>query len=261
MDDNLIKANRAMWNKTADVHERGYVAELFERIKAPDFSTFDSVEQEIFDIFGLAGKTVAQLSCNNGRELISCKKAGAGRCVGFDISDKFIDQGRRLAEAAGVPVELVRTSVYDIPGSFNNSFDIVYVTVGALGWLPDLSAYFEIVARLLKDGGHLFIYEMHPVLDMFDAETGLEVKHSYFRTEPYVEEAAPDYMDPEQMVTATSYWFHHKLSDIIGGCLKNGLQLSHFEEYGHDVSMVYRAFQEFDQKPPLSYALVAKKAS
>lgn len=130
-----------------------------------------------------------------------------------------------------------------------------------MGWLPDLRAYFEIVNRLLKDGGHLFIYEMHPVLDMFDAKTGLEVKHSYFRTEPYVEEAGPDYMDPNQTVTATSYWFHHKLSDVIGGCLKNGLQLSYFEEYGHDISNVYKAFQDFALKPPLSYALVAKRRS
>lgn len=79
MDDNFIEANRAMWNETANVHERGYVADPFERIRAPDFSTFDSVEQEIFDTLELNGKAVAQLSCNNSRELISCKKAGAGR--------------------------------------------------------------------------------------------------------------------------------------------------------------------------------------
>ena len=259
MDNNYADANRAMWNATADVHARASLPRLLERVARPDFSTFDFVEKRIFAQLGLSGKDVAQPSCNNGRELISCKKAGAARCVGFDISDKFIDQGRRLAAAAGVPVEFVRTSVYDISASFDDSFDVVYVTIGALGWLPDLGAYFEIVARLLKNGGQLFIYEMHPVLDMFDAKTGLEVKHSYFRTKPYIEEAAPDYMDPDQMVAATSYWFHHKLSDIIGGCLKSGLQLSHFEEYGHDISNAFRAFQDFDQKPPLSYTLVAKK--
>jgi len=41
------------------------------------------------------------------------------RGADFDISDKFIDQGRRLAAAAGIPVEFVRTSVYDIPASFD----------------------------------------------------------------------------------------------------------------------------------------------
>jgi SAM-dependent methyltransferase len=220
------------------------------------------VEQQIFNTLALTGKAVAQLSCNNGRELINCKEAGAGRCVGFDISDEFINQGHQLAAAvAGVPVEFVGTSVYGIPEHLDSTFDIVYVTVGALGWLPDLRAYFEIVARLLKDGGHLFIYEMYPVLNMFDAKTELEVKHSYFRTEPYVEETGPDYMDPYQTVTAMSYWFHHKLSDVITDCLESGLSLTHFEEYSHDISNVYKAFQDLDLKPPLSYALVAKKAA
>ena len=42
--------------------------------------------------------------------------------------------------------------------------------------------------------------------------------------------------------------------------MNNGLQLSHFEEHDHDISNVYKAFQDFDKKPPLSYTLVAKKA-
>ena len=248
-----------MWNKTAELHAEGYVKDLLERIAAPDYSTFDSYTREIFADIGLSGKDVAQLSCNNGRELISCKKAGAGRCVGFDISEQFVAQGRQLAAAGGVEVEFVRTNVYDLSTSFDNSFDVVYVTVGALGWLPDLDAYFGVVRRVLRSGGHYFVYEMHPVLDMFDVETGLEVKHSYFRTEPYENEAEPDYMNPSKTVQAKSYWLHHKLSDIIGGCLRNGLNLTHFAEYAHDESSVFRAFQDFDLKPPLSYSLVAQK--
>lgn len=257
--DDYIKANRAMWNETADVHAAGYVQDLLKRVAAPDFTTFDKYEKAIFADIGLMGKNVAQLSCNNGRELISCKKAGAGRCVGFDISEKFIAQARELAEAGGVELEFVCSSVYDISPEYDEAFDIVYVTIGALGWLPDLDAYFNVVLRLLRPGGHLYLYEMHPILDMFDADTGLEVKHSYFRTEPYEDEAEPDYMNPNKIVQAKSYWFHHKLSDVIGGCLKNGLSLTHFEEYAHDQSEVYRAFQDFEKRPPLSYALVAVK--
>jgi len=254
-----IEANRDMWNETADVHAAGYVQDLLKRVAAADFTTFDEYEKAIFADIGLQGKAVAQLSCNNGRELISCKKAGAGRCVGFDISEKFVAQGRQLAEAGGVEVDFVCSSVYDISHDYDEALDIVYVTIGALGWLPDLDAYFKVVARLLRPGGHFYLYEMHPILDMFDAETGLKVKHSYFRTEPFEDEAEPDYMNPEVIVQAKSYWFHHTLSDIIGGCLKNGLSLTHFEEYDHDQSEVYKAFQDYETKPPLSYALVAVK--
>ncbi|CAA9584936.1 MAG: hypothetical protein AVDCRST_MAG86-3361 [uncultured Truepera sp.] len=258
--DDYADANRAMWNATADVHARASLPKLLERVAHPDFSTFDFVEKRVFTRLGLFGKDVAQPSCNNGRELISCKKAGAAHCVGFDVSEGFIAQGQALAQASGVDVTFVRTDVYDIPHDYNAGFDIVYVTIGALGWLRDLPEYMGVVARLLRPGGHLFLYEMHPILDMFDAATGLEVKHSYFRTEPYVEDAAPDYLDTDTVVEGTSYWFHHKMSDIIGGALGAGLELRLFEEFEHDQSEVYAAFEGFEKKPPLSYALLAQKS-
>ena len=257
--NDYVQANRAMWNETAGVHAEGYVKDLLKRIAAPDFTTFDAVERAIFEEIGLTDKAVAQLSCNNGRELISCKKAGAGRCVGFDISDAFIAQARQLVQASGVEATFVCSDVYAIPAEYVETFDIVYVTIGALGWLPDLKTYFEIVAGLLKKGGHFFLYEMHPILNMFDAKKGLVVDASYFRTEPFVDEDEPDYMDPSKTVSGTSYWFPHTLADVIGGCLRNGLTLTHFEEYAHDISNVYRAFQDFEKKPPLSYSLVAQK--
>jgi ubiquinone/menaquinone biosynthesis C-methylase UbiE len=260
-DSEYIEANRQMWNETADVHARGYARTLLEQVKAPEFSTFDEIEKRIFADIGLSGKAVIQLSCNNGRELISVKKAGAGRCVGVDISDKFIEQARQLAAAGEVGVEFLRANVYDIPREYDGQFDLVYITVGALGWLPDLDTYFGLVARLLKSAGQLFIYEMHPILNMFDGDSGLEIKGSYFRSEPFVEGSGPDYLDPTQIVNGVSYWFPHKLSDVIGGCLKRGLSLTHFEEYAHDLSMVYKAFEQFENKLPLSYSLVARKVS
>jgi ubiquinone/menaquinone biosynthesis C-methylase UbiE len=181
--------------------------------------------------------------------------------VGVDISDKFIEQGKLLARAGNVELELVRTSVYNLSNDFDNSFDLVYVTIGALGWLQDMDAYFKIVNRLLKPGGQLFIYEMHPMLDMFDAETGLEIKHSYFKTEPYVVDEYPDYFDPNTIVVAPSYWFHHTLSDILGGCLNNGLSLTHFAEYDHSLSPDRKNLETSEIKPALSYSLVAQKAA
>ena len=256
-----IETNRRMWNETADVHAKAYVDQLLERIKAPDFTTFDEIEKQLFARINLAGKTVAQLGCNNGRELISVKKAGAGRCVGFDISDNFIDQAKQLADAGGVDVEFVRTSVYDISSAFDDRFDLVYITIGVFGWLPDINAFFDVISRLLKAGGQLFIYEMHPILNMFDAKKGLQVDASYFRKEPFFDEQEPDYFDPSHIVDAASYWFPLKLSDVIGGCLDHGLSLTHFQEYDHDLSMVYAAFEKFENKPPLSYSLIARKGN
>ncbi len=257
--DDYIEANRKMWNETADVHAKGYVGGLRERIQAPDFSTFDEVEKSIFGQIGLKDKAVIQLGCNNGRELISVKKAGAGRCVGVDVSDKFIAQGRELAGLGNVEVEFVRSNVYDLTHELDSKFDLVYVSIGVLGWLPDLDAFFAVISRLLKSDGQLFIYEMHPILNMFDAHKGLSVEASYFQVEPFVDQDEPDYLDPSQIVKSVAYWFPYKLSDVIGGCLRHGLSLTHFEEYGHDISELYAAFEHFPKKPPLSYSLVAHK--
>jgi ubiquinone/menaquinone biosynthesis C-methylase UbiE len=258
--DDYIEANRRMWNETAEVHARGYVTGLREQVKSPDFSTFDEVERRLLGEIGLEGKAVIQLACNNGRELISIKKAGAGRCVGVDVSDGFIAQAKELARLGGADVEFLRLSVYDLPRDLDGQFDLVYITIGALGWLPDLDSFFAIASCLLKPGGQLFIYEMHPVLNMFDPENGLAVEASYFQTEPFVEGEGPDYMDPSQMVSAVSYWFPHTLAAVIGGCLAHGLTLTHFEEYGHDISVVFADFERLDAKPPLSYTLVARKS-
>ena len=47
----------------------------------------------------------------------------------------------------------------------------------------------------------------------------------------------------------------------MGGCLSHGLSLTSFEEYGHDISEVYAAFERLSNKPPLSYSFVARKTA
>jgi len=137
---------------------------------------------------------------------------------------------------AGAELEVVRTNVFDIDASYDGCYDVVYVTVG----------------------GALFIYEMHPLFDMLDPDSGLTLKHSYFRTEPYPSAGESDYFDKTQIVYEPSYWHHHRMADIIGGCLKHGLALEHFEEHTHDVSNVF-AHLASERMLPLSYTLVARR--
>lgn len=259
--NDYVEANRKSWNERAAIHAGRRGKEFEERIRRADFSTFDDVEERIFAQIGLKGKYVIQPCCNNGRELISVKKAGAGRCVGVDLSDRFIEEARRLAALSGVEVEFLRSSVYDIPRELDGNFDLVYITIGALGWLPDLDRFFEIVSRLLRRNGQVFIYETHPILNMFESGKGLAVEHSYFKTEPFEDTGQPDYLDRSQTVQSVAYWFPHKLYEIIGGCLHHGLALTHFEEYGHDLSMEFAELEQLDKKPPLSFSLVARKTT
>ncbi len=254
-------ANRLAWNEAAPIHARQKFEQLLADFKQPGFSCLDEIETEILQRIGLDGRRVAQLCCNNGRELLSVKNLGAASCTGFDISDDFIEQARQLMGASGIECEFVQTDVYNIPNSYDGKFDLINLTVGALGWLPDLPAFFQVLKRLLVPGGQLFIYEMHPMLDMFegyDQNDPPQLYHSYFRQEPYRDDNGLDYYSGQNYQSSAMYWFHHKMSDIIGGLLDSGFQLEAFREYDHDVSGVFAHFAKLKIKPPLSYTLLAR---
>jgi ubiquinone/menaquinone biosynthesis C-methylase UbiE len=258
-----FEANRAAWNEAAPRHAEAAFQRLLESFQQPGFSVLDAIETGHLQEIGITGKDVVQLSCNNGRELLSIKNMGAGRCVGFDISDGFIEQAQKLVATSGIACEFLRTNVYEIPGEYNNSFDLVYITVGALGWLPDLNSFFSIVARLLRPNGWLLIYEMHPILDMFEQGTPgtLDLVHSYFRTEPYVEDDGLDYVGNTEYKGPVSYWFHHKMSDIIQSCIDHGLDIRRFTEYDHDISNAFANLAQEPVRPPLTYVLAAHKSA
>jgi ubiquinone/menaquinone biosynthesis C-methylase UbiE len=256
-------ANRAAWNETAPHHAAAGFDHLIKGFQQPGFSVLDEIEIGYLLEIGVTGKDIAQLSCNNGRELLSIKNMGAGRCVGFDISDAFIEQALKLVATSGIPCEFVRTNVYEIPAQYGNSFDLVFITVGTLGWLPYIGVFFDVVARLLRPGGWVLIYEMHPILDMFEQGTPhpLDLVYSYFRTEPYADDGGLDYLGNTEYKGPVSYWFHHKMSDIIQACINRGFSVRRFTEYEHDVSDTFAYLAKEPIRPPLTYALLAQKES
>src|SRR5689334_22701695 len=123
-------ANRRAWNEAAPVHDHRQSTQVTANAQHPGHSTLNTTATLILKQINLEGKSVAQLCCNNGRELIAIKNLGAGRCVGFDISDNFIEQAEQFAQLSGVECEFVRTDVYDIPATYDATFDLVYISVG-----------------------------------------------------------------------------------------------------------------------------------
>ena len=266
--NDYAEANRAAWNETAPIHAAQNMEALLKGFSQPGYSCLSHpFEVERLQKLDLKGKSVAQLCCNNARELLSVKNLfGAGRCVGFDISDAFLEQARSLNVAAGQNLEFVQGSVLEIGPEFTGQFDLVYVTIGALGWLPDLDAFMGVVSSLLKPGGNVFIYEMHPILDLFDpdeetvAHHPLEIKHSYFKTDPYAESDGLDYYSGKSYESKMKYWFHHKLSDIIGGLIRHGLNITAFDEFNFDISAVFAHLAQLEPRVPMCYILEARKA-
>ena len=258
----IIGANKKGWEETAPIHRKKVFDDLLEKFKEPGYSLLDHVEKRIFDNLKVKGKDVIQLCCNNARELLSVKNIGANRCVGIDLTEGFIKQGKELAKIANQDIELYSMDVYHIPEKFHNSFDIVYITIGAITWLPDLPNFLKIVNKLLREDGYLFLYDYHPILDMYEPESkDFQIpKHSYFKRDPYVEEpGGTDYFDKTAKITSTMYSFPYSLSTIFSTIIESGeLTIKEFKEYDHDISNVFKIYEQYNQYP-MCFSLIAQK--
>jgi SAM-dependent methyltransferase len=261
--DDYTAANRAAWEASAPYHEEGAeFAALLAGFAKPGFSCLDGVLTERLVALEVAGKDVAQICCNNGREILSVKNLAAGRCVGFDQSGAFLAQARRLAAAGGGIDYFVEGDVYKIPAAYDGAFDMVLITIGVFGWMPELGTFFDVVTRVLKPGGALLVYEEHPIMNMFEpgAADPMKPVNSYFKAEPFEDQGAIVYDGTQGLPGETQYWFVHKLSDIMSASLERGLAIEHFREYPHNISSV--EFDIYNGQPaqlPVSYVLVARK--
>lgn len=258
---NYTDANKIAWQQTAKEHEKTQFQKLCEQFSTPGFNYLGNIETQTFQSLGLTGKSVVQLACNNGRELLSIKNLGAERVVGFDISEPFIEQGKQLAEIASIEAELIASDVYQISTSHYCQFDIAFISVGALMLMPDLSELMKQIGKLLKNNGTLFIYERHPMLDMFnwaDKSDPPTIVNSYFKNDPRCIDKICNYWTKQEYDCAPMYLFHHKLSDIFQALLKNNFTIKNFEEFDHDISEMYASFEKLKLKPALSYSLLAE---
>lgn len=258
------EANRRVWNQSAPVHRSSDTFQtLLDGFGEPGFSCLEATEIDRLQAIGVAGKRVAQLCCNNGRELLSIKNLGAAACVGFDQSSGFLAQAEELAAAGPIECRFVETNVYDIPHEFDASFDVVVITIGVFGWMPDLGAFFDVINRLLRPRGYLFVHEQHPITNMFEPGNAdpYALAESYFKAEPFVDDEIIVYEQELAAKGETSYWFVHTLADLITACLDRNLALVQFAESPTNISSDhFDVYANQAAQLPLSYTLTAQKA-
>lgn len=258
----FTSANRAAWDEAAPLHRSQNMEALRTSFAEPGYSCLDAVETGILQKLGVFGKDVAQLCCNNGRELLSVRNLGARRCVGFDGSAGFIEQADELAAAASIDCRFVCTDIYDIDAAHDGNFDLVTVTIGVLSWMPDLGGFFAVAERLLRPGGAMFIYEQHPILEMVKpgkAGDPLEWETSYFSDEPFVDNDGLDYYGGGAYDSKPMYSFLHKMSDVIMAGVRLGMHVEHFEERPEHNSNTWYNAAENEFQLPMNYILVFRK--
>jgi len=263
-DIRLITAqNRAAWDASAVHHGTGaYWDDLCTGFRDPTYSRFDATMTDALIAAGIKGARAVQIACNNGREVLSAAALGAREVWGIDQSAAFLEQARTLRDISGHAARFAQADIYDLPKNVPRDFDIAFITIGVLNWMPDLPAFFTAVADLLRSGGRLVIYETHPVLEMFEpsAEDPFRPAHSYFRTEAFVESAAITYDGTTGDAVPESHWFIHTLGSILQSCIEAGLQPDSLEEFPHSIREVaYDQYENQSAQIPMSFLLRATK--
>lgn len=266
--------NRAMWDERTAVHLRGvgcYDQTQLRQGKA----RFGPIVAAVMG--PVAGQNILHLQCHFGMDSLSLAQQGA-TVAGLDFSAPAIAAAKNLAAELGLSdrARFVEADLYDAPAALPEpaSFDRVFVTWGALNWLPDIDGWARVVAHFLRPGGWLALAEAHPVSFVFDDKTrGSGTMPGWYA--PYLgrtallEDRPEDYADPTAMLANSRFveWLH-PTSDVISGLIKAGLRLDFFQE--HD-SVAWKMFDclvgddgggfRWPDKPwlPLAYSLRASK--
>lgn len=229
---NYFDANRKSWDERVAIHRRDETG-FYDVQKVLDGrDKLNAIEaSEIGDVRGLR---IAHLQCHFGLDSICLARRGAS-VVGLDFSVAAIREARALATELTVDAQFVEGNVYDARALIPGDFDMVYVTWGAINWLPDIAQWAQVVSSLLKKGGRLYLAESHPNILPFDWVDGRIAPRFNWRTpkdQPISEETEITYTGAADILANKKcYEWQHPLSDIINGLIGAGMSLDWLHEH------------------------------
>ena len=232
MTDERLEANKAMWDERVAIHvdSEFYDVDSFRsgRITLAPF--------EIDELGDLAGKDVVHLQCHFGMDGMSLARLGAQSVTGIDFSQAAVEAATALAQEVGLG-DRVRFVVSDVANAAatagNEIADIVYTSWGVLIWLPDLDAWAQNIAAMLKPGAFLYLAESHPFINPYEEEEGVLVeRYSYGGGRQFRFDEPGTYADlSAATVNNESYEFTHSLGDIITALANAGLRIEWLHEH------------------------------
>jgi SAM-dependent methyltransferase len=258
--------NGAGWNITAAIYERDE-AEVIALLRAGGTSLMPAEVAALGDLAPWCGRAI-HLQCAGGADTLSLLHHGARAVLGVDISPRMIDSARRKTLALGANAEWLISDVLAIPEAYNGTANLVHTGRGALCWMMDLDAWAATVARLLKPGGRLHVFEGHPLDWVWDVESSTytfsAIHPGYFNTAvtgaeiwpmPFIERA--EGIDPAAVPMHDRQW---TLGQVINAVIRAGLTITYFNEYPEPFWNQFEAIPEdLIRRLPHTYTLMAEK--
>jgi 2-polyprenyl-3-methyl-5-hydroxy-6-metoxy-1,4-benzoquinol methylase len=162
--DPRVAANRALWDEWTPIHVRSEFYDVEGWKAGTRVDLYPMLVDEVGDV---SGKDLLHLQCHFGLDTLAWARRGA-RVTGIDISERGIEQARLLAAETGQEATFVVSDVVELPDNLEGEFDVVFTSLGALNWLPDLPRWAEVVAHFVRPGGFFYIAEAHPFAWVFD---------------------------------------------------------------------------------------------
>ena len=230
----LMRANQANWDARTPVHLASRFYGLDQDLDPARW--FASFEWD--DLGELDGRDVLHLQCHLGTETLAFAGRGA-RAVGLDFSEASVAAARDIAARAGADVAYVQANVYDAEQALaGRRFDVVYTGKGALCYLPDLDRWADVVFRLLRPGGRLYIVEFHPLLNSLGPKPApgegpeLLLRHDYLGGDgPVRRDATHTYTVGPAVEGATeSYEWMHGTGEVLNALTGAGLTVRSLRE-------------------------------
>lgn len=267
--DEMTRANWRRWNEVVDIHLRSddyRVAEF--RAGGADLHPIEAAE-----IGDVRGKRLLHLQCHFGLDTLKLARRGA-IVTGLDYAPKAIAAARQLAGDTGLDARFVEGDLHEAPRLVEGSFDIVYVTWGALCWLPDIRRWAEIATGFVAPGGFLYLLEGHPVaLSMMQRDDRLfRVTDDYFSGAPIAADEEVTYTgDSDKLANSRIYNWIHTLGDTVSAVIEAGLTVDFLHEHDAlpwrlyptlvaDAEGMWRLRSD-QSRLPLSFSLKAGRAA
>jgi ubiquinone/menaquinone biosynthesis C-methylase UbiE len=124
--------------------------EYFDAVAKNRYESYAPWLKKLIDGIDVKGKTVLELGCGLGTDLMSFAKNGAD-VTGLDLTPKHIELAKKLFELSGMPAKFILGDAenMEIPAA---SIDVVY-SFGVLHHTPNIEKAVAEIHRVLKPGG------------------------------------------------------------------------------------------------------------
>lgn len=250
-----LEATEAAWDLTAQKYAPGVERDV-EFLRNGGVSLFER-EKKALSRLSPRGRAI-HLQCSHGGDTLSLLNLGFSNVIGVDLSAAMLALARAKSEQLGWPARWVHADVLDPPEELFGTADLVYTGKGSLPWVRNIRRWAEVVRRLLRPGGSLYVYEGHPLDWIWEPDADRHRVHpmrSYFDSEPRPNDDFParavERYAPSDRPVPTAWEYHWTLGQIVTAVVDAGLELNALAEHSEHFWPRFRDIpgDEFERVP------------